>query len=87
MSKALSRDFLPTGRRSEAANLVELARDNGVSIDAELISSGLKKLGHVSQRITSPNFSQNLARDLGYYRQTEALLNVFNENEKIDRLS
>ena len=51
------------------------------------MSQGIQKLGHISHKVISPNMSLNPARDLGYYRATEAIFNVIRDNENIQRLS
>ena len=71
----------------EAPNLVELPPDYTESIDPVQVSKGHSTLGHVSHKIMSPNMSLNPARDLSYFRQTEAIFNVIRENDKIQRLS
>ena len=71
----------------EAPNLVELPRDNMQSINPDKVSQGLKKLGHISQKVISPNLTLNPSRDLGYYRETEAILNVLRDNDNMMRLS
>ena len=71
----------------EAPNLVELPRDNMQSINPDKVSQGLKKLGHISQKVISPNLTLNPSRDLGYYRETEAIFNVLRDNDNMMRLS
>ena len=83
MDKTLSRKFLPQGRPMETSNLIELPTDYSQSIKPENVSKGLQSLGHVSQKIISPNMSLNPARDLGYYKATEAIFNVIRDNENI----
>ena len=87
MQKAISRDCLPQGRPMEAPNLVVLPRDNSESINPDRVNTGLKKLGHISQKVISPNMTLNPSRDLGYYRETEAILNVLRDNENALRIS
>ena len=83
MQKALSREFLPQGRPMETSNLIELPKDYSHSINPENVKKGLQSLGHVSQKVISPNMSLNPARDLGFYRATEAIFNVIRDNENI----
>ena len=67
--------------------MVELPADYSHSIDPVNVSKGLQSLGHISHKIISPNMSLNPARDLGYYRATEAIFNVIRDNENIQRIS
>ena len=67
----------------EASNLVELPTDYSHSINPENVNKGLHNLGHISQKVISPNMSLNPARDLGFYRATEAIFNVIRDNENI----
>lgn len=71
----------------EASNLIELPVDYSLSINHEKVKKGQDNLGHVSQKVVTPNMSLNPARDLGFYRATEAIFNVMRENENIQRLS
>jgi hypothetical protein len=41
------------------------------------------KLGHVKQKVTSPDLRKLPSRDMSIYMQTEALRNVLNENYKL----
>mmetsp|Transcript_9395 Transcript_9395/g.11503 ORF Transcript_9395/g.11503 Transcript_9395/m.11503 type:complete len:123 (+) Transcript_9395:1921-2289(+) len=86
MEKALSREILPLGRPLETPNLTKLPRDNGESIDQARVNLGYLTLGHISHKVISPNIGLNLARDLGYYRETEAIFNVIRENETLENL-
>ena len=47
---------------------------------------GLSSLGHYSSKVISPNMSLNPARDLGFYRATEAIFNVIRDNENEEML-
>ena len=69
------------------SNLIELPTDYSHSINPDYVNEGLKNLGHISQKVISPNMSLNPARDLGFYRATEAIFNVIRDNENIQRLS
>ena len=86
MVNALSREILPLGRPLDTPNLTKLPRDNGESIDQARVNLGYSSLGHISHKVISPNIGLNLARDLGYYRQTEAIFNVIRENETMEQL-
>lgn len=86
MLKKPSRDFNPMGRPLETPNLAGLPRDNGESIDPQLVNKGYSSLGHISHKIISPNIGLNLARDLGYFREREEIFNVIRENETLDQL-
>lgn len=67
----------------EAPNLIELPRDYSSSINPDMITRGLNTLGHISHKVISPDMSLTQARDLSYYRQTEAIFNVLRDNENI----
>ena len=71
----------------ETSNLVELPADYTFGIDPDQVNKGLTSLGHVSQCMISPNMSLNPARDIGRYRQTEAIFNVLRDNENMKFLS
>lgn len=71
----------------ESSNLIELPKDYSHSINPEQVKKGLESLGHVSKKVITPNMSLNPARDLGFYRATEAIFNVMRDNENIQRLS
>ncbi len=87
MSKALSRKVLPNGRPMVEPNLIELPNDYSTSINPDKVKSGLQTLGHVSHKVISPNLRLTQSRDLGYYRQTEAMFNVLRDNENLVHLS
>ena len=74
---------MPTGKPSEQPNLIRSRIDNGYSIDADQVGSAYGRLGHLSQNVIVPNFGLTTSRDLGYYRETEAIFNVIRDNEKI----
>ena len=82
MDKKTDRTKNPPGRPTEYSNLVNLKNDYSGSIDANQVGQGFNKLGHLSQKIISPNFNLVKSRDLGFYRETEAILNVLRDNEK-----
>jgi len=76
-----SREILPLGRPLETPHLAGLPRDNGESINPQLVNRGYASLGHISHKVISPNIGLNLARDLGYFREREEIFNVIRENE------
>ena len=86
MEEKPSREFNPQGRPLETPNLAGLPRDNGESIDPQLVCRGYANLGHISQKVISPNIGLSLARDLGYYREREEIFNVIRENETQEQL-
>jgi len=67
----------------ETSNLIELPPDYSFGINSDLAKKGHSNLGHVSSNMVSPNMSLNRPRDLGYYRQTEAIFNVLRDNENM----
>ena len=69
------------------SNLIELPTDYSHSINPDRVNLGLSSLGHVSHKIISPNMSLNPARDLGYFRATEAIFNVLRDNENQEMIS
>lgn len=69
-----------------ASNLIELPPDYSHSINPDQVRLGLSNLGHKSSKVISPNMSLNPARDLGFYRATEAIFNVIRDNENEEML-
>ena len=78
---------MPTGKLKQTPNLIEIPPDYTHSIDQDKVTNSKMNLGHVVNKVTSPNLSTTCSRDLGYYRQTEAVFHVIRENQNLLKLS
>ena len=87
MDQSMPRSHMPTGKPIEAPNLVSTPPDYSHSIDQLKVTSGYMSMGHITNKVNSPNISQTCARDLGYYKQTDAVFNVLRDNENLVKLS
>lgn len=54
------------------------------SVDYDKVIKAYDHLGHLKDKIVSPDIEKQTTRDLSMYTQTEALMNVFNENTMIE---
>jgi len=81
----MDRKKMPLGRPVEVPNLIQIPEQFGGSINFQKVNDAYDKLGaHENQKkVTAPNMTKLCARDLGYYRQTEEILNVLRDNERI----
>ena len=53
------------------------------SADYDKTVKAYNLLGHVKNKVISPNFKAAPSRDLGSYMKTEALMNILNDNYRM----
>jgi hypothetical protein len=76
---------MPLGRGVQTANLVQIKKDYGSTIDTQAANRAYVKIGHTQSNV--PEMARSCSRDLGYYRQTEQILNVLRDNENIEKVA
>lgn len=84
MRSSLGRNVMPLGRPLDTPNLVKVKTLTEGFIDQKKVEEGIDKLGHHRTNTEIPNMKQTTARGLSFYCQTEEVMNILRENERID---